>query len=86
MTKKEEDVAHPVKMDDDQGWGDDDDGEGEEEAESEEEDVVTDVLCTPPVGCTAGRWSVKGGRETQGYFLFRHDDWNGLDMSRGQPW
>ena len=40
-------------MDDDQGGGDDDDGEGEEEAEGEEEDVVADVLRTPPVGCTA---------------------------------
>ena len=74
MTKKEEDVAHPVKMDDDQGGGDDNDGEGEEEAKSEEENVVTDVLCTSPVGCTAGRWSLNGGREEQGYFLFRHDD------------
>ena len=34
MTK--EDVAHPGKVDDDQGGGDDDDGEGEEEAESED--------------------------------------------------
>ena len=74
MTKKEEDVAHPGKVDDDQGGGDDDDGEGEEEAESEEEDVVADVLCTSPVRCTAGRWCLKGGREEQGYFLFRHDD------------
>ena len=54
MTKKEEDVAHPVQMEDDQGGGDDNDCEGEEEAESEEEDVVADVFCTSPVGCTAG--------------------------------
>ena len=80
MTKKEEDVAHPGKVDDDQGGGDDDDGEGEEEAEGEEEDVVADVLRTPPVWCTAGRGILK---EEQGYFLFRHHDWNGLDMSRG---
>ena len=58
-TKKEEDVAHPGKVDDDQGGGDDDDGEGEEEAQGEEEDVVADVLRTPPVGCTAGRWILK---------------------------
>ena len=62
-TKKEEDVAHPGEVDDDQGGGDDDDGEGEEEAQGEEEDVVADVFCTSPVGCTAGRWSFKGGRE-----------------------
>ena len=74
MTKKEEDVAHPGKVDDDQGGGDDDDGEGEEEAKGEEEDVVPDVLRTPPVRCTAGRCCLKGGREEQGYFLFRHDD------------
>ena len=73
MTKKEEDVAHPGKVDDDQGGGDDDDGEGEEEAKGEEEDVVPDVLRTPPVRSTAGRGILK--KEEQGYFLFiRHDD------------
>ena len=70
--KKEEDVAHPGKVDDDQGGGDDDDGEGEEEAQGEEEDVVADVLRTPPVRCAAGRrWILK---MEQGYFLFRHND------------
>ena len=51
-------------MNDDQGGGDDDDGEGEEEAEGEEEDVVADVLCTPPVRRTAGRWILKEERDT----------------------
>ena len=63
-TKKEEDVAHPGKVDDDQGGGDDDDGEGEEEAEGEEEDVVADVLRTSPVWRTAGRWILKEERDT----------------------
>ena len=64
MTKKEEDVAHPGKVDDDQGGGDDDDGEGEEEAKGEEEDVVPDVLRTSPVGRTAGRGILKEERDT----------------------
>ena len=63
MTKKEEDVAHPGKVDDDQGGGDDDDGEGEEEAENEEENVVADVLRTSPVRCAAGRGIVKDEME-----------------------
>ena len=45
---------HPCKLDDDHGGGDDDEGEGEEESEGEEENVVADVLLSPPIRCTAG--------------------------------
>ena len=55
-------------MDDDQGGGDDDDGKGEEEAQGEEEDVVADVLRTPPVRCAAGRWILKEALKEKLFF------------------
>ena len=62
-------------MDDDQGGGDDDDGEGEEEAQGEEEDVVADVLRTPPVRRTAGRWILKEERDTFYSGMMTDMDW-----------
>ena len=75
MTNKEEDVAHPGKVDDDQGGGDDDDGEGEEEAKGEEEDVVPDVLRTPPVRSTAGRGILRRRRDNFYSGMMTEMDW-----------